>query len=319
MKLSWCQLRRRVGTAIILMVVCALPQAAPGERRSAPSVLVVTSRDDGPYAEVASGIRNTLNGRAGRRSVEILSLLTDGQQALERLQQARLSGTTPLITIGSTATRSAIEAPGDGATIACMALDPSDFRSARNMTGVLLEFPLETQLKWIQRFLPATQSIGVLYNAAENRHRIEQAREVAQRLGMRLVAREVNRPQDLPDALSSVAREADLLWAVTDRIVLSQKTAEAVLLFSFRNRMPFTGLSSSWVKAGALYALDRDYEDLGSQCAEMALQVAAGRRADAIAPTTPRTITYVVNLRTAEHLKMDFPPDLIEGAAEVFR
>jgi putative ABC transport system substrate-binding protein len=313
------RLRRRVPWAIVLMVLAAfaLPVRARGGAKS--EIVVVTSREDGPYAGVLSGIRSTLSGHKGDPTLEFHSLQGDSTAATNALLSVRRSGRAPLLTIGSAATRAALEAPGDGPVIACMALDPSDLRSARNATGVMLEFPLETQMKWIQRFVPRSQSIGVLYNPAENRSRIEEAQRIARGLGMRLVAREVHRPQDLPDALSSLAREADLLWSVTDQIVLSPKTAEAILLFSFRNRMPFTGLSASWAKAGALYALDRDYEDLGAQCGEMAMRVLSGRRADSVPPATPRRVTYVINLRTAEHLKIDLPPEIVDGAAQVFR
>ncbi len=95
--------------------------------------------------------------------------------------------------------------------------------------------------------------------------------------------------------------------------------AQAILLYSFRNRMPFSGLSASWVKAGALYALERDYEDMGAQCAEMAEKVARGRRPASLPPAKPRKVVYTLNLKTAEHLKLSLPPELVEGAAEVYR
>ena len=161
--------------------------------------------------------------------------------------------------------------------------------------------------------------MGVIYNPEENSERIAEAKRVAKRLDLRLIAREIHRPQDLPGALDSLAREADILLAVTDKMVLSRQTAQAILLFSFRNRMPFSGLSASWVKAGALYALERDHEDLGAQCAEMAVKVLKGRRASSIPPARPRKVHYSLNLRTAEHLRLNLPPELVEGAAEVFR
>jgi putative ABC transport system substrate-binding protein len=83
--------------------------------------------------------------------------------------------------------------------------------------------------------------------------------------------------------------------------------------------MAFSGLSASWVKAGALYALERDYEDLGAQCAEMALKVLDGTRASALPPVMPRKVGYALNARTAEHLKLRLTPELLDGAVEVFR
>jgi putative ABC transport system substrate-binding protein len=306
-------------TRIVAICVALLGQGMEAAGEGAVSLVVATSRDEGPYAGVVSGIRDSLaEGHAGA-TIEVQSLQTGGVDAMDALRAARLQGGTPLLTVGSVATRAALDAPGGAPVIACMVGDGEGLGDAENATGVLLEFPLETQLQWIQRFVPKSQAIGVLYNPAENREQIKKAKRVADRLGLRLIPREVRRPQDLPDALRSLAREADMLWAVTDRTVLSRQTAQAILLFSFRNRMPFSGLSSSWVKAGALYALDRDYEDLGAQCAEMAIKVLRGERASDLPPSRPRKVVYVLNLRTAEHLKLNLSPDLVDGAAEVFR
>jgi len=307
-------LTRSAAACVAVLGLCAGASA-----EEAVSLVVATSRDDGPYAGVVAGVRDSLDASRVQVDVRVHSLQSGGIDAIEGLREARRSGATPLLTVGSVATRAALEAPGDAPVVACMIGDSEDLREAKNATGVLLEFPLETQLEWIRRFVPKSQAIGVLYNPAENREQIEKAKKIASKLGLRLIPREVHRPQDLPDALRSLAREADMLWAVTDQTVLSRKTAQAILLFSFRNRMPFSGLSASWVKAGALYALDRDYEDLGAQCAEMAVKILQGRSAKSLPPARPRKVVYVLNLRTAEHLKLNLSPDLVDGAAEVFR
>lgn len=312
------RIHRLAPTCLLVLAMVAVPpgNAARGDARA--PILVVTSRDDGPYEGVVAGIREVVGGDAGGRELLVHSMQRDADGG-RTLLTARRHGSAPLVTVGSRATRAALEAPGNAPVIACMVVDAKDLRGDENATGVLLEFPIETQLEWIRRFAPKIQTIGVLYNPAENQERIEEAKRAARELGMRLAPREVRRPQDLPDALDSLAREADLLWGLTDQTVLSHKTAQAILLFSFRQRMPFTGLSSSWVKAGALYALDRDYEDLGAQCGEMVLQVLDGRKPKSLPPAIPRKVTYALNLRTAEHLKLDLSPELIDGAAEVFR
>ena len=282
-------------------------------------IVVVTSRDDGPYKGIVTGLRRTLAGSGGNLSVRVHSLQLDAESATEALHLARKEGSAPIAAIGTMATRAALEAPGNTPVIACMTADEQSLREADNATGVLLEFPVETQLRWMRRLVPKSKSIGVLYNSDENRKQIDAARKIARRLGLRLLSREIDQPQDLPNALNSLAREADLLWGVTDELVLSRQTAQAILLFSFRNRIPFSGLSASWVKAGALYALDRDYEDLGEQCGEMVIAVLGGKKTDALPPASPRKVIYSLNLRTAEHLRLEFSTELIEGADQVFR
>ena len=306
-----------VRALLICLGLVVLSVGASGEQNA--SIVVATTRDDGPYAGVVTGVNGTISANRVGTEVVVHSLQSGGASAVEALRTARRSGRAPILTVGSVATRVALDAPGNAPVIACMVGDSEELGKAKNATGVMLEFPLETQLEWIRRFVPKSQAIGVLYNPSENREQIEKAEVIAKRLGLHLVPREVRRPQDLPDALDSLSREADMLWAVTDKTVLSRQTVQAILLFSFRNRMPFSGLSASWVKAGALYALDRDYEDLGAQCAEMAIKVLNGRKAGSMPAARPRKVVYVLNMRTAEHLKLSLPREIVDGAAEVFR
>lgn len=313
------RIHRIVSTLVVAMWIAALVPGTTASGDQHASIVVLTSRDDGPYEGVVSGIRDVLQAGTEARVLRVHSFQSDKEDAVSAMLAARKDPNAPLVTVGSRATRAALEAPGNAPVIACMVVDAGDLEGEENATGVLLDFPIETQLAWIRRFSPKSQSIGVLYNPAENQARIEEAKRAAESLGLRLVAREVRRPQDLPDALDSLAREADLLWGLTDQTVLSRQTAQAILLFSFRNRMPFTGLSASWVKAGALYALDRDYRDLGAQCGEMAAKVMKGRSPSTLPPAIPRKVIYALNLRTAEHLKLNLSSELIDGAAEVFR
>jgi putative ABC transport system substrate-binding protein len=182
-----------------------------------------------------------------------------------------------------------------------------------------MEFPLETQFQWLRNVLPQNRTVGVLFNPQENRRTIEEANRIAQSLGLLLIAVEVQTPQALPDALKSLAREADVLWGIPDQTVLSPQTAKPLLLFSFRNRIPFVGLSTPWVEAGALYALDRDYTDLGVQCGELALQILQGKPAKSLPPVSPRKIVYALNLKTAQYMKVDIPQALVAEARQVFQ
>jgi putative ABC transport system substrate-binding protein len=282
-------------------------------------IVVVTSQDTGPYHEVVTGFRRYLEQQRIGGPVLVHSLQNDLATTRTLLSKAKKDGARFFLTVGSQATRVAFQEAGDTPVIACMVVNPEEVQKAPNATGVIIDFPIETQLQWLQRFLPERKTIGVLYNPKENQARVEEATKVARALGLKLVARPVDTPQSLPDALDSLANDADVLWGFTDQTVLSPQTAEPILLFSFRHRIPFTGLSSSWVKAGALYALDRDYSDLGTQCGEIAVKVLQGIRAGSLPPVAPRKVTYAVNLKTAQHMKVEIAPSVLEGARQVFQ
>jgi putative ABC transport system substrate-binding protein len=78
-------------------------------------------------------------------------------------------------------------------------------------------------------------------------------------------------------------------------------------------------VSFSWVKAGALYALNRDYRDIGAQCGELAAKVLAGTPVSSLPPAAPRKVVYSVNLKTANHMKLEIAQALVDGAQQAFK
>jgi putative ABC transport system substrate-binding protein len=100
---------------------------------------------------------------------------------------------------------------------------------------------------------------------------------------------------------------------------MTPQTAEPILLNTLKSKIPLVGLSTSWVKAGALYALDRDYIDIGLQSGELAGKLLNGASASSLPPAYPRKVAYVLNLKTASLINLDLPEDLIRGALQVFQ
>ena len=101
-------------------------------------------------------------------------------------------------------------------------------------------------------------------------------------------------------------------------MVINAETARSVLLFSFRNRLPFFGLSTAWVKAGALFSLERDYRDIGHQCADLTTAILHGQAPANLPPQSPRKVLYCLNRRTAEQMKVEFPASLWRQAKTVY-
>jgi putative ABC transport system substrate-binding protein len=309
-----------VGAALLALAALGGPgslaqgtPSGPGE----PAILVLVSQDAPPYEEALSGFRQALKQQGIKVPVEVQLLHGD-----EGAARAALEGVGPgrarlLLTLGSLATRTAVRQVRDVPIVSGLILGPGDLERAPNATGVVLEFDVETEFRWLQRLLPSQKNVGVLYSSDGNQARVDSATRVARALGMILHARKVESPRDLPDALDSLTERADVLWGVADDVVLTPQTVQPILLFSIRNRIPFVGLSANWVKAGALYALDRDYDDIGRQCAEMAVRILNGASPGSLRPAPPRKVVYVVNRRTAKLMKLDFREGLLGGAHAV--
>ena len=224
-----------------------------------------------------------------------------------------------IVTLGANATRPVLDANVAIPTVACLLLREDIVDRHPNATAVTVDFSPEVQLKWLSRLLPGRKRVGILFDPAQNTQRVAAIREAAARTGHEVFALEVPSPSDLPAALRTIGKEVDVILGLSDSTVLSPQTARAVLLASFEERIPFVGLSESWVKAGAFYALDRDYDDVGLQCAERAQMILDGQSPRAVPSTGPRRVRFSINARAAKHMKVDLNKELLAAATKVYR
>ena len=307
------------GTALLSALVTLLVTGGAGGApvKGEIRIAVIVSQDAAPYQEALEGFKSFLESQGANPQWDVQELHGDGTLASAALQRARQDRPALVLALGSLGAQSAVREVRDIPIVAGLVLNAGDTAKAPNAAVVVLEFPVETELRFLQRLLPGRQNIGVLFNPSENQARIDAAARAAGALGLTLHARKVESPKDISDAFESLNKGADVFWGVADQVVLNPQTVRPILLFSLRNRIPFVGLSATWVKAGALYALDRDYNDIGLQCGEVALKILQGAAPSSIAPVTPRKVVYSVNLKTARLLKLDIGAPVLQAAQAV--
>ena len=301
-----------------LLLPFVLGAAAPVQADTArPRVIALVSHDAPPYKEALAGLQQQMAGNNPEVQLDVHFLQGDNRIAIAALQAARES-TAVVVTFGTAATQAALIGEGQTPVVAAMVFNSDLLRRTPSATAVILDMPLEAQFDWLRRMLPDYRTVGVLYNPKENQQRVDAAIRVARERGLKLIARAVEGPQDLPGALDSLSRQIDVLWSMTDAVVISPQTAQPILLFSFRNRIPLVGLSSTWVKAGALYSLDWDYGDIGRQAGELVQRILRGAKPADLPTASPRKLTYAVNMKSAQQLGVDVPRALVQGARLVF-
>ena len=300
------------------LAVCAVTLLGAMPSGAGERIVVLLSAGDEPFAEAYRGAWEYLRSQGVAAEFEEHQLDGDPAAAVAAIDRIRSLRPALVMTFGSLATESALEGIAEVPVVACMVIRLDTVRASRNATGVGLEFPFDVQLDALRSVLPFVRSLGVLYNPSENGQRLELFRRSAAAAGLEVIAREVRTPQDVPAALTALARSADVLFGIADRVATAPQMAKPLLLFSFRQNIPFVGLSSAWVKAGALYALDWDFADLGAQAGAMAHQVLQGTPPSQIAAASPRTVRYSLNLRTARQLRISIPDPVQGGAWRTF-
>jgi putative ABC transport system substrate-binding protein len=307
-----------LAAALALALLCTIGRGLADGGSEGPRIVILTSSRAVPYEEAVAGFQQVLLQHGVQARFVVYSLEEEAARITQILQDIKQRGATLVLTLGTAAMQRARQDITTIPIITGLVVSADDFKGATNVSGVTLEFPVTLQLQWLRRFLPTAKTIGVIYNSKENQRKIEAASRVAQELGLTLESQHVLGARELPTALDTLAKKIDVLWGMVDDLVLTPQTAKHFLLFSFQNRIPFVGLSTAWVKAGALYALDWDYADLGRQCGEMALQVLRGTPVSALHVEMPRKVVYTLNQKTARHMKVEMPEALVRGAREVF-
>ena len=297
------------------MLGLTLPVPPPRAAVRNTSVLVVISQEGAAYRDALAGFRRSFEREQGGLDLRVVQL--DGNPARAGQLIPATTQADLILTLGTLATRESLRRYNSTPLVAGMILSADELAGSANATGVFLQFPIQTELEWLARLVPSLRRVGVIYHSADTKDRVARAERLAAGSKLTIQAYQIDGPQELPDALENLADRADVLWGVTDPMVFNPETAKSLLVFSFRHQIPLIGQSTPWVKAGALYALDRDYGDIGLQCAELAGKILAGRAPSTLPPVPPRRIRYTLNRKTAEQMKLELSERVFLEAAEV--
>lgn len=191
-------------------------------------------------------------------------------------------------------------------------------RPGKNLTGASLDIPLKIQFKTFRDIVPDLKRIGVLYSV-NTAPLMAPAAEEARRMGMELVAIRVNESKELPAALDSLARSTDGIWSVADPELFNPQSTRYILLNTMRKGIPFMGFSRHVVESGALFALDFDYKAVGQQAGQIANRIIEGEDPGRIGVSLADVIWFHYNEKTAKHINVAIPGDMIAVAKEVYR
>jgi putative ABC transport system substrate-binding protein len=296
------------GAALTATAIAAsLSSFAPAARaqpRARVSALVAQSA--APYQRALAGFKRAWDGPVQAHVMEF------EEDAVARVKAER---PTLILAVGVKAAKAA---QGLGVPVVyCMVLEPEkNGLDAPLMVGVPLEVPPAIQLDLLKRLLPATRSVGLVYNPARSAHEVELAQAAAGKLALSLVAEPAASAAQFPDALRKLVPRAQALWLLADPTVVTQDTFRLMLESAMANRLPLLAFNEDFVRRGALLAVTPDFEGAGAEAARLAREFADGKKPGELTAAQPRW-TLVVNLTTARTLGISLPPDALKGAVTV--
>lgn len=315
---------KRLLRTLLLCVVLVI-KLAPAFSDGPVTIAVILSRDITPYREALKGFEGELKLSDQKfRLIEFDAEAARGNpEAL--LEKIRGKRPTMVLTLGSAATELAARGIQDVPMVFSLVLPSSGTSSLDalrsdqgNLTGATMEIPVATQFAKIREILPEARRIGVLFDPAISGPLIESARKAAKVHEFELVTFPVSSESEVVERMSEMEGQVDVLWSVADSTVFTPQGLKHILLSTLRNRIPFVGLSPSFVKAGALLALSCDYRDIGRQSGEQALRILSGERAGDIPIVAPREVSLSLNMNTARQIRVAISERIEQAATETF-
>ncbi|MFA7593558.1 MAG: ABC transporter substrate binding protein [Thiohalobacteraceae bacterium] len=296
--------------------------AAAAEEGPPPRIAVVYPDIGEPYSSIFVSITQGIQAELGESPTVIRLGPRAADAARARLEQERIE---VCITLGRTAL-DAVEGMGLNVAIVRGAVLDPDVRTGAAGEGGLPPVGISLVpdpallLVQLRRLAPHVSRVTVVYSDSQGQPVIDRAVEVGQRLGLTVMARKVEDLQSAAASYKSVVATlgpSDALWipqdpqAVDDRVILPM-----LLNAAWEQDFVLFSSNADHAKRGVLYSVYPNNVDMGRRLARVARQRATAPAAVGLLPL--EDLLMAVNLRTAEHLRLNLSPDLIRSFDLVF-
>ena len=272
-----------------------------------PEILVVQSIRVKPYEDALAGFKSINQARFQRLVLSEMSE-TDVKKRVREIRPGMI------LAIGEEAL-SSVKAIETIPIVYLMVLNPQSIISEeKNIIGISMHIPQDKQLAVLIDSLPHVNTVGLLYHPDRTDSFIQGAQKAAEKIGVKLIAREIYDAKEAPSLIMGLKERIDVFWMIPDITVITPETVEFLLLFSIENRIPLFTFSEKYVEMGAFLSMDIDAFDMGRQAAEMVERIRIGKPADHISPVYARKAIVSKNLMIAKKLGIYLPTAI---AAEV--
>lgn len=309
----------------LVLLVCLLPGILSAGNNVEKRITIITSDHLKSSARATYGVKKTLSSL--KLQIKIDSIIISGNESEYPSGIAKIKENRPdvLVTVGSSATRFAKENFPDLPIVFVAVKYPvlsgfvtSHEQPGGNITGASLDIPEDVQFRYFRKLIPGLKRIGVIYTS-NTESLIPQATIIARQMGMKMIPVLISSPKELAVAIDSLSKTVDGIWSVADMDLFNAKSTKFLISNTLRKRIPFMGFSRNIVESGALFSLDFDYKAVGFQAGEIVGRVLNGEKPSEIKVTTSDLIWFHYNEKTARHIGVKVPEELIAVAKEVYR
>ena len=193
----------------------------------------------------------------------------------------------------------------------------SNAKPGTNVTGTSDMNLVEAQLDLILKLVPATKTVGVIYNSSEvnSQVQVDLLKSCAKAKGVEIKEATVNNVNDIQQAARSLLGNVQAIYVPTDNVLASAMPALAMV--TEEAKLPVIAGEGGMVKSGGVATLGLDYYKLGKQSGEMAADILSGKAKPQDMPIqTQKEFNIIINEENAKKIGLTIPKEILDKVAK---
>jgi putative tryptophan/tyrosine transport system substrate-binding protein len=192
-------------------------------------------------------------------------------------------------------------------------------RPGGNLTGASFLFPeiAAKRLQLLKEVIPALSRVTVVLNPSNAVHgpTVKEVEVAANALGIDVQHVKIQTPADVDDALVAISRRRESLVVLEDAMINVCSTQIAHL--ALKERLPTIFGLTSLAEAGGLMAYGPHRPELWRRAATFVDKILRGAKPGELPIEQPTRFDLVINIRTAQRLRLTIPPAVLVRADQV--
>jgi putative ABC transport system substrate-binding protein len=182
-----------------------------------------------------------------------------------------------------------------------------------NITGIKLGESVPKALELLLMIAPDTKRVfvPVKFDTGAAQMSLADLKDAAAKLYVDLLISNVEGPDDLQAALSSIPKDTDAIFILHSLLIVSN--LDTVLKTALKRKLP-TVSGSGLYKNGVTFSYGQDHRRTGKQAAELAHKVLRGHPAGSL-PFKTADFFLGINLDNAKKIGFNIPEHILQQAA----
>ena len=194
-------------------------------------------------------------------------------------------------------------------------------RPGGNITGISIQQADTTgkRLELLRELVPDLRRLAIISHIASAgaMSEMRKVQALAGTLGLRAVALEIQRLEDIAPAVETLKGRADALFIATDPLFFANR--RLIHNLAVGARLPTICNYREYTEEGCLASYGPTFPDLWRRAADFVDKILHGTKPNEIPVEQPTKFEFVINLKTAKALGLTIPQSLLLRADQVIQ